>query len=749
MKCKWFKRQLAVFPPQKKFSSLTRTLSSAITPKHAIIILISKKIMKVVSLFLYIILFMNTYSFAQALNPALFKNLGGIQLIRFTESSDGFFYFGQQHQVLFSSKNSDIPPKPYYFGTKETSERVLSNFHYGDYSFVSTYENTYLITNSERIQTLNLSLKSNLSSINLYEASPEKSQVDSIYEYYEGFFLLAKEGVYHFNKKNAKLDKYYLSESALSFKVVPETRYSRTWQRIEIYEKDKVHIYMHDKNLKITLKNTGDIKEFIHTNNYAWIISDKAITIWSFKLGAITFQGKSNEYPYNYFSETVDYIWSRSPRGNLYRFEKSNGSDPLELNIRFTPFNVIESGDEVFVLNPPHVYRLANKGAGDPKHLSSKLGESSAFVIEGKSGTWFVAETGIYLWKASSPDRLENHYPIPIEKRFTIDGVYGSITENGLFILSSGSDPYYIEGDDFHKVGDGFLDEAILLKQGEQLLLWELKQPNNLTKLDIPFKEGANVDLDYTEKSYILNVEDEIYVLSKKTGDITKSDEYSDNHVLNKKNNTKRLHGDLWIKLEHNSQLVIQVKNLNKQKTWDAKIIPESSIPKDISLNQEISLSWSIDDYHGQSDPELIHYSAILTNLTVSDLNSADKIEYTFANNDIARISGKRFRISLPPLDSKGNYRLDISAQDLFGNTIPYTRTFWAGRTQAELITELLKNIVSALLIINIFSFIFLVIGARWYSLCFEILTDPVFRKLGVYFGGRSKIFSSSSSLDI
>jgi hypothetical protein len=695
---------------------------------------------KVAYLFLYAIFFMSTSSFAQNPSSALFENLDDLELVSYMESPNGFYYFGRYNEVLFSSKNNDIPPSPYNFGTKEVPEEVLTTFQYSSHSFVSTDKNTYLISNSNKIIALNLILSIDSNSLSSIWGDPKPSN-KSIFEYGEGFYLLSKNVIYHFSKKNAQLDQYHIAENELSFNVVYESPSRNIWERIEVYDKGKTTIYIRDDGKKLVFENIGEIRGVVNTSDYAWIHSDRAIAIWSFKLGAITFQENYSEDYRQDFVETVDYFWIESPAGNLYRLEKTNGSDPFEFSMRYRSLE--EVGDEVFVLNEPHVYRIPRKGAGSPELLSSELGESQVTVIEGKSGIWFAGDTGVYLWQVSSPERIENRYPIQRQGHFWSgeSRIYGSRTENGLLILPPGLDPYYFKIDWSQDRDLKFLDKAFLFVQDDHLLLWELKQPNSLTKLDIVFKEGTPVFVSDKEESHVLSIGEKVYELSKNTSEITKINESSDDRALDRKLDPSQFHSDLWIPISSRPLLVSKVETFNKIKEWGAKIIPESSIPTDISLNQEISLSWSIDDYYGQSDPTLINYSAILTNQTGPDLNPPDQFEYKFTDSEIFRLPEGKFRISLPPLDSKGNYRLEISAQDLFRNTVSYSKEFWAGRTQRELITELMKNIVSALIIINILSFIFLIITARWSSLCFEVLTDPVFRKIGIYFGVAVRYF--------
>jgi hypothetical protein len=93
----------------------------------------------------------------------------------------------------------------------------------------------------------------------------------------------------------------------------------------------------------------------------------------------------------------------------------------------------------------------------------------------------------------------------------------------------------------------------------------------------------------------------------------------------------------------------------------------------------------------------------------------------------------------LKPLEV-GQYSVEIQAEDLHGNVATSGKLRFMVRTSyKEVIIDWVKQIGSWAAIgygtMTILVFVGLVLGSRWSRRCFELLTDPLVRRFGIYFG--------------
>ncbi len=83
-----------------------------------------------------------------------------------------------------------------------------------------------------------------------------------------------------------------------------------------------------------------------------------------------------------------------------------------------------------------------------------------------------------------------------------------------------------------------------------------------------------------------------------------------------------------------------------------------------------------------------------------------------------------------------GNYSLEVQAQDMLGNKITSAAVeFPVYSSGQDVILRWVKTISLVYSIASLSVFVLLVIGARWSRRCFALLTDPLMRKFGFYFG--------------
>lgn len=691
---------------------------------------------KFLKIFHIFILFKCTLSFAELSNNVLYQKLDNFEVDYYIETTRGFYYFGTENKIYFSSKGSSSKPSLVVIAPNDSQTNIISISHYSRFSLVSTSKNTYVISQSAGLIPLNIVLASkNLKSNYVYDplgtnigAGYNHRLTQNIYEYSEGLYLEATDGVYKFSQQDFSIKPIYKSNSLKSFVVKYESPFKQAWSRIEFYDQEKLNIYTRQGNKKIIIDDFGGVLDLISNTEFAWIIMENAVAIWSFKHEAVTYLNLSKQKSSKVFTETSDYLWKESTNNKLLRFDKSTGLEPQEIDIETNYGLIVERNNTVFVFDEPYLLVLGENGVGSPRVVSSNL-NGETYVFEGKSGVWIAGTEGIYLWQDAHPNKIENRYKFKRNGYFlTAAGqIYGSVTDKGVYIVGNGFDPIYHNTEWSENVEFEFALESLIFTDENDLYVITHKEPNKLNKLKLPFNTKTIKFQRETKTAYLFYGDGEVYEIDKFMPSKNKVQEISSEKI----DPLSQLHDDLWINY-HSPNIFTQVKAIKNLKKWKAKFVEESEIPNDISLNQEISLSWSIDDYHGQSDPSKVGFSAILKKLESPP--SKDLVAKVI-DTQILRLANDKFRLSLPPIRDKGFYRLEITAHDIFGNKILYNREFWVGRTSTEIALNVAKNVGSALLLLNILSFLVLVFLSRWFSSSFELLTNPVFRKLGIYFG--------------
>jgi hypothetical protein len=161
-------------------------------------------------------------------------------------------------------------------------------------------------------------------------------------------------------------------------------------------------------------------------------------------------------------------------------------------------------------------------------------------------------------------------------------------------------------------------------------------------------------------------------------------------------------------------------------KNWPAKIELASIIPAIVLSDYEIPLRWKISSFNYQSDPSLVSQRVLI-------------FDGGKGPTPLKTISVPRgeFQANIGPL-REGTYTAVIQATDLFGNTVQSEGIRIPVGQKASLLTQL-KAVAGWLVllygVVNVIAFFVLVVASRRSKKCFDILSDPLVRKISIYYG--------------
>lgn len=150
-------------------------------------------------------------------------------------------------------------------------------------------------------------------------------------------------------------------------------------------------------------------------------------------------------------------------------------------------------------------------------------------------------------------------------------------------------------------------------------------------------------------------------------------------------------------------------------------------------VNDAITVTWRIRNYEQRANP-----SNVRARVSLRDHSGAvvtkDALGNSIAPEKLIAPQGEQ-QIILPTL-APGSYAVNVYSTDLIGNTSesePVNFRVYASIEDYAL--DWGKYLAFLYAALTVLFFVTLVIGARWSRRCFDVLTDPVIRKLGIYFG--------------
>lgn len=164
---------------------------------------------------------------------------------------------------------------------------------------------------------------------------------------------------------------------------------------------------------------------------------------------------------------------------------------------------------------------------------------------------------------------------------------------------------------------------------------------------------------------------------------------------------------------------------------WNAKIeVDELSGP--FFSDSHIPIHWKVGNYERRATPQ-----TVLVQVLVKDKNG--KIDKDADGTPLPlegwQVIGGENSFSTPKL-LPGTYSLIVRAVDLTGNTSDNKPIYFiVYSSPAEVMLEWGRILALTYTVITVLVFLALFLGARKSKRCFEILTDPLTRKFGIYFG--------------
>ncbi|HEX5731415.1 MAG TPA: hypothetical protein VF131_01170 [Blastocatellia bacterium] len=165
---------------------------------------------------------------------------------------------------------------------------------------------------------------------------------------------------------------------------------------------------------------------------------------------------------------------------------------------------------------------------------------------------------------------------------------------------------------------------------------------------------------------------------------------------------------------------------------WQADIQVEP-LPQRILSDSRMTLAWTIKNYERRANPDNVRMRIILRHGNGALVTTgADGNPIT---DDQWKVPTGQHQFTLPNL-APGNFLLTVEATDLTGNTSESKPIeFKVYSSLEESFLDWGKLLAFFYAAATIILFIILVLGARKSKRCFDILTDPLTRKLSLFFG--------------
>jgi hypothetical protein len=152
-------------------------------------------------------------------------------------------------------------------------------------------------------------------------------------------------------------------------------------------------------------------------------------------------------------------------------------------------------------------------------------------------------------------------------------------------------------------------------------------------------------------------------------------------------------------------------------------------------LNASLWLRWTLDNYPCLELPAS-QLGKVLTQRVVLKRDGQEVKEVPAVRTSPDLTSPETFEIALGPFEQKGEYQLQIiatspSGDELRSSWIPFS----VGREWQDVVRTWSTRGGAVIIAAHVAAFVMLATGARWSRRCFDLLTDPTLRKLGLYFG--------------
>ncbi|WP_426611289.1 hypothetical protein [Bradyrhizobium sp. McL0616] len=270
-------------------------------------------------------------------------------------------------------------------------------------------------------------------------------------------------------------------------------------------------------------------------------------------------------------------------------------------------------------------------------------------------------------------------------------------------------------------------DDAFWILSGATLVMLNAKSPGKVHQYRLPRSYPAQSDfaVHLGSSGYFVRIGGDGYLL-------TSLDSESLQEVHPNKYAEPNVDGSIASDNEPvegirkiNGHLVALDPSLDITLEWRPEVELLKGTPDQAAPFQNIVLTWEVRDYKCTANHELVRFHSAL--IAPDGKRLAEPVTVDASNYN-------RFQsiISLP--GNEGEYTVEASLTDVFGRRWIYRKNVHIGIYEVDWI-KLAKRVGISAAVLNVAVFVILLMGARWSELCFKLLTDPVLRRIGVYFG--------------
>lgn len=376
-----------------------------------------------------------------------------------------------------------------------------------------------------------------------------------------------------------------------------------------------------------------------------------------------------------------------------------------------------------------HAFNAVNIEAVEGKHVEAMHGDSSAlyFAKEESEGRLVIYRVvpGNTVDIATHPDivtQLDLNAALSIESLFWDGSRLWIGTGAGLYAWNQNSNSleHLFEGPDSWDVKvKGLYATSDTLWIGTKAGLYKWKKDGSSST---PKKETIGHGVDEREIRSVCEVgsnlwmgtEDGLYRRNMTSGEVTRV-------LLPAKDFKALLSSDatLWIGTDEGLFRL----NIDPKK-WDAKIAVADNFPDSIDADDLISIKWKINNWDMRTTPELIEQTVVVYDSDEKriDLTKPQDVEGTY-------------NFIIPAMGKIGDYTVGIVATDLQGQKYESPRRKFSVATPPRSLVHYIPYVFGGGGALHIGLFVILMIASRYNKKAFEFLMDPIWRRVGIYYG--------------
>jgi hypothetical protein len=408
----------------------------------------------------------------------------------------------------------------------------------------------------------------------------------------------------------------------------------------------------------------------------------------------------------------------------LYRWNEELNGKPEFLSNPLGKFNFTnQTGSTILIGAAAGLFQWTDQIEGLPKEVITAIGPVRAFY---QTGDRFLvgSDAGLFLWNT----RLDGEPKRVAESFAPVHAIY----QTGPTILIAEPENMYrwSEKPERPPIIDGRvtavsaiyqMDQTLLLGATRGLYRWDTNLQGDPVLLDLGI--GGISAIDRVGNTLLLAGGGGLFRWNDKLeGKPELVESAVDNiHALQQAGSLLLIGGD---------QGLFRINGIGT--VWNAEIEVGIASGRKFA-NDAITVTCQIRNYEQRANP-----SNVRTRVSLRDNSGAvvtkDALGNSIAPEKLIAPPGEQ-RMVLPGL-APGSYTVNVHSTDLIGNTSEsQSVNFRVYASVEEYVLDWGKYLASGYAAFTVLLFVTLVIGARWSRKCFDVLTDPVIRKLGIYFG--------------